>query len=49
MQRVYASVRGISDNGSSAKASDPEKTLAEISHEMYVQTGSQHTLAGVFS
>ena len=27
----------------------PEKTLAEIAHEAYVQTGSQYTLAGVFS
>ena len=26
----------------------PEKTLAEIAHEVYVQTGSQYTLAGVF-
>ena len=25
-----------------------EKTLAEIAHEVYVQTGSQYTLAGVF-
>ena len=27
----------------------PEKTLAEIAYEVYVQTGSQYTLAGVFS
>ena len=27
----------------------PEKTLAEIAHGVYVQTGSQYTLAGVFS
>ena len=26
----------------------PEKRLAEIAHEVYVQTGSQYTLAGVF-
>ena len=26
----------------------PEKTLAEIAHDMYVQTGSQYTLAGLF-
>ena len=26
----------------------PEKTLAEIAHEVYVQTGSQYTLAGIF-
>ena len=41
-------VRGISDNGSSANT-HPEKTLAEIAHEVYVQIGSQYTLAGVFS
>ena len=27
----------------------PEKTLAEIAHGVYVQTGSQYTLADVFS
>ena len=26
----------------------PEKMLAEIAHEVYVQTGSQYTLAGFF-
>ena len=27
----------------------PEKTLAEIAHDVCVQTGSQYTLAGLFS
>lgn len=27
----------------------PEKTLAEIVHDVYVQTGSQYSLAGLFS
>ena len=27
----------------------PEKTLAERAHKVYVQTGSQYTLAGIFS
>ena len=26
----------------------PEETLAEIAHEVYVQTGSKYTLAGIF-